>query len=87
MRYPCGVMARKRRATHVTKVRALLPYAVDLTKLTSGNTLDIEVRIGDDLLGTLLMGRGSVQWWPCGNKTHALRKSWREFAELLNSKV
>jgi hypothetical protein len=27
-------------------------------------------------------GGGSVQW-PRGNKTHALRKSWRQFAEIL----
>jgi len=43
----------------------------------------LQVRSGDELLGRLLMGRGSVQWWPSGNKTHALRKNWRQFAELL----
>jgi len=31
----------------VTKVTALLPYSVDLTKLRSNNTLDIQVRSGD----------------------------------------
>jgi hypothetical protein len=71
---------RKHKATQVT---ALLPYSVELTKLTSNNTLDVQVRSGDELLGTLKMGRGSVQWWPSGNKTHALRKSWRGFAEIL----
>ena len=75
-------MPRKRKV-HVTKVTALLPYSVDLTKLTSSNTLDIQVRTGEELLGTLKMGRGSVQWWPSGNKTHALRKNWRQFAEML----
>jgi hypothetical protein len=24
-----------------------------------------------------------VQWWPSGNKTHALKKNWRQFAEML----
>ncbi len=75
-------MPRKRKV-HVTKVTAFLPYSVDLTKLKSNNTLDIEVRSGDVLLGRLLMGRGSVQWWPSGNKTHALKKNWRQFAEML----
>jgi hypothetical protein len=58
-----------------TKVTALLPYSVDLTKLRSNNTLDIQVRSGEEFLGTLKMGRGSVQWWPSNNKTHALRKN------------
>lgn len=73
----------RRRTVKVTKVTALLPHSIDLTKLTSSNTLDIQVRSGEELLGTLKMGRGSVQWWPSGNKTHALRKNWRQFAEIL----
>jgi len=79
-------MPRKKR-TRITKVTAFLPYSVDLTKLTSGNTLDVQVRSGDELLGTLLLGRGSVQWWPSGNKTHALRKSWKDFAEMLSDSM
>jgi hypothetical protein len=75
-------MPRKHKV-QVTKVTALLPYSVDLTKLSSSNTLDIQVRSGEELLGTLKMGRGSVQWWPSGNKIHALRKNWRQFAEML----
>lgn len=74
-------MPRKRKLK--TKVTVLLPNSVDLTKLRSNNTLDVQVRTGEDLLGTLKMGRGSVQWWPSNNKTHALRKSWRDFAEIL----
>jgi hypothetical protein len=77
-------MPRKKRLT-ATKVTAYLPYSVDLTKLKSGNTLDVQVRSGSELLGTLLLGRGSVQWWPRGNKTHALRKSWKQFAEILTN--
>ena len=75
-------MSRKHKI-HATRVTALLPASIDLTKLRSSNTLDIQVRSGDELLGTLKMGRGSVQWWPSGNKTHALRKNWRQFAEML----
>jgi hypothetical protein len=72
-----------KRRIKATTVTAFLPYSVDLTKLRSHNTLDIQVRTGDELLGTMKMGRGSVQWWPSGNKTHALRKNWRQFAEML----
>jgi hypothetical protein len=57
---------------------------VDLTKLKSGNAIRIEVRRGEELLGTLSMGRGSVEWWPRGNRTNILRKRWRAFAELLD---
>ncbi|PYT28735.1 MAG: hypothetical protein DMG57_13935 [Acidobacteria bacterium] len=76
-------MARKRKITQ-TRVTALLPYSIELTKLKSGNTLDVQVRAGDELLGTLKMGRGSVQWWPRGNRINMLWKSWHDFAEMLN---
>jgi hypothetical protein len=72
-------MAKKKR----TKVTAYLPVSMDLTKLKSGNSLDIQVRRGEELLGTLSMGRGSVEWWPRGNKAHSLRKSWPDFADIL----
>ena len=53
-----SAMPLKRRLT-AEKVTAYLPYSVDLTKLKSGNTLDVQVRSGLELLGTLLLGRGS----------------------------
>ena len=73
-----------RRKKRVTRVTAFLPDSIDLTKLKSSNTLNVEVRIDEELLGTLLLGRGSVQWWPGGNKIYSLRKSWRAFAEMLS---
>lgn len=76
-------MARKRKV-NVSRVTARLPHSVELTKLTSGNALDIQIRSGEELLGTLRMGRGSVQWWPRGNKINALWKDWKDFAEMLN---
>ena len=74
-------MARKPKATTVT---AQIPSTVELTKLKSGNALRIEVRRGEELLGTLSMGRGSVEWWPRGNKINILRKRWRAFADMLD---
>ena len=74
-------MARKPKATTVT---AQIPSTVELTKLKSGNALRIEVRRGEELLGTLSMGRGSVEWWPRGNKVNILRKRWRAFADMLD---
>lgn len=74
-------MARRKRKTIVT---AHIPSTVDLTKLKSGNALEIEVRHGRELLGTLSMGRGSVEWWPRGRKTNILRRRWRSFADMLD---
>jgi hypothetical protein len=76
-------MARKRRVIR-THVVANLPNSVELTKLNSRNSMTVEIRTGDLLLGTLVMGRGSVQWWPRGNSVHALKKSWKTFAAMLD---
>ena len=76
-------MARKRRVTR-TQVVANLPNSVELTKLNSRNSMTVEIRTGDLLLGTLVMGRGSVQWWPRGNSVHALKKPWKSFAAMLD---
>lgn len=76
-------MATKRRSSRVTSVKALLPGSIELTKLKSGNGLEVEVRSRRALLGTLMMGRGSVEWWPRGNRTNSLRKGWKSFAEML----
>lgn len=72
-----------RRKSKQTTVTATLPGEVDLSKLKSGNSLEIKIRRGDDLLGTLRMGKGSVEWWPKGNKTNSLRQRWRAFAAML----
>jgi hypothetical protein len=39
---------------------------------------DVQVRSGAALLGTFLLARGSIQWWPRGNKTQA-RKNRKRF--------
>ena len=67
-----------------TKVVAHLPNSVELTKIKSENSMTVEIRSGDALLGTLIMGWGSVQWWPSGNRVHAARKSWKQFADVLS---
>jgi hypothetical protein len=56
-----------------TKVRVIFPGFMELTRRKSENSLAIEVRRGDDLLGSLFMGRGSVEWWPKGNKTNSVK--------------
>jgi hypothetical protein len=43
---------------------------------------DVQVRSGAALLGTFLLARGSIQWWPRGNKTQA-RKNRKQFTEIL----
>ena len=47
---------------------------VELTKRGSRNSLEIEVRLGADLLGTLFLGSGIVQWWPRGERPTSSRK-------------
>jgi len=75
---------RRRRAAVCTRVVAHLPNSVELTKLKSENSMTIEIRSGDALLGTLIMGRGSVQWWPSGNRVNVARKTWKQFADMLS---
>jgi hypothetical protein len=70
-----------------TTVTVFQASSVELTKRASSNSLRIEVRSGEEFLGTLFMGRGSVQWWPNGNKTNDFRMSWRRFAKLLETEM
>lgn len=70
-----------------TKVRVMFPGFMDLTKRKSENSLSIEVRRGDELLGSLLMGRGSVEWWPKGNKVNSVKKGWRAFVKILEEQM
>jgi hypothetical protein len=76
--------APRRRKKILTQVIVDVPHVVELTKRKSKNSMSIEIRRGDLLLGTIKMGRGSVQWWPRGNSVNALRKSWESFAAMLD---
>ena len=79
-------MKRRSRKKHrvATSAVAELPSSLELTKLNSENSMTIKIRRDDVLLGTLVMGRGSVEWWPSGNRVHKARKSWRAFAAMLD---
>ena len=76
-----------RKKSKQTTVTATLPGEVDLSKLKSGNSLEIKIRRGEDLLGTLRMGKGSVEWWPKGNRKNSLHKRWRAFAAMLEESM
>ncbi len=69
--------------TKPTKVTAYLPVWTELTKLKSGNSLIVDVSRGKELLGTLYMGRGSVEWRPKGKRKRGYQKRWRPFTEIL----
>jgi len=73
--------------TKKTKVTVMFPGSMELTKRKSTNSLSMEIRRGDELLGTLLMGRGSVEWWPKGNKVHSVRKGWRSFVKIIEEQM
>lgn len=65
------------------KVVAHLPGSIELTKRKSQNALTVEVKMGDFKEGTLVIARGSVEWWPDHNKVHAHRADWEKFAEIM----
>jgi hypothetical protein len=65
------------------KVVAHLPGSIELTKRKSQNALKIDVKMGDSKEGTLVIARGTVEWWPERNKVNAHRGDWEKFAEIL----
>lgn len=75
---------RRMVGTIETEVIAHLPLRVDLTKRNSGNDLRFVVKSGGEMLGTLQMGRGSVQWFAPKAKKPTGAWTWRDFAKLLN---
>jgi len=75
---------RRTKGTIETEVVAHLPLKVDLTKRNSSNDLRFVVKSGRDMLGTLQMGRGSVQWFTKNAKKATGTWTWKEFARLLN---
>jgi hypothetical protein len=77
----------KKKREQRTTVTVFQASSVELTKRASKNSLRVEVRRAQEFLGTLYMGRGSVQWWPGGNKTNDFRMSWTRFAKLLEEKM
>lgn len=77
----------KKRKKNLTTVTVFQASSVELTKRNSRNSLEVEVRSGAELLGKLVMGRGSVQWWPNGNRTNALKKPWTQFVRLLEAQM
>ena len=66
-------------------VVAHLPAAVDITKRTSQNSLTIEIKDGSTKIGTLVVGRGTVEWWPESNRVNAHRANWYNFAEMMTA--
>lgn len=76
---------RRTVGTIETEVLAHLPLTVDLTRRTSGRTLTFEIKSGGVLLGTLHMGRGSVQWFATKAKKPG-EWTWTAFAKMLGGK-
>ena len=66
-------------------VSGVSAMAADARQAALGSNYAAPAGIGKELLGTPIMGRGSVQWWPNGNKTNDFKRSWKEFAKLLET--
>jgi len=77
----------RKRQNKRTKVILYQASYVELTKRGADNSLNIEVRRGTELLGNFVVGRGSVQWWPNGNRANCFKKSWPAFAALLEREM
>jgi len=67
------------------EVVAHLRAAVEITKRTTKNSLTIDIKDGSTKIGTLVVGRGTVEWWPESNKVNAHRGDWHKFAELMEN--
>lgn len=79
--------ARRRKTKTKTQVIVHQVSDVVLTKKNSKNSMEIYVRAGRTLLGTLILGRGSVEWIPEGHSVNTFRKTWRQFADMLDAQI
>ncbi|MGA2753704.1 MAG: hypothetical protein ABSE53_08050 [Terracidiphilus sp.] len=80
-------MAAKTQLQTRTRVYVSQAPSVELTKRGSKNSLEIHVRRGERLLGTLALGRGSVEWRPEGHRVNRFTKSWDDFAAILDKEM
>jgi hypothetical protein len=80
-------MSRRTKKKTQTTVTVTQASTVELTKRNSSNSLEIQVRRGEELLGTLKMGRGSVEWWPKGNFSNSVKMNWERFVAHLESEI
>ncbi len=80
-------MATKTQLHIRTRVFVSQAPEVELTRRGSKNSLEIHVRRGEKLLGTLALGRGSVEWRPEGHRVNKFKKSWDEFAAILDREM
>ena len=73
-------MPRKKKTVKVHRVRAEIRLPA-LTK--AGSSLDLEIYAGEQKIGTLIMGSGSLFWY--GRKRHTRKRiSWTAFADMMD---
>ena len=70
-----------------TRVTLCQASTVELTNRGAKNSLEIYVRRGNTLLGTLALGRGSVEWRPGKHSVNTFRKDWSSFAAMLDREM
>jgi hypothetical protein len=66
---------------NISTVMADLPQSVEIGKRNTKQSMKIKIWSGTELIGTLSIGQGGVQW-SFGNKKYPLRK-WHDFAERM----
>jgi hypothetical protein len=66
-------------------VIAQLPGSVEITRRNTKNTLSLEIKDGSSKIGTLIVGVGTIEWWPKSNKVNAHQGDWHRFAEIMEN--
>ena len=76
-------MPRKKRSVKLHRVGATLRVP-QLSK--AGTSLELAIYAGEQKIGTLIMGRGSLFWQ--GRKRHTRKRiSWSTFADMMDRHV
>ena len=47
--------------------------------------IEFTVRSNGGMLGTLLVGKGNIEWVPANHHVHKRRLSWEKFADMMES--
>jgi hypothetical protein len=65
----------------VYEVIAHLPATVELSRRATKDTLTVDIS-GGKKPGKLVIARGTIEWWPEGNKVNVRRAAWDDFAAI-----
>jgi hypothetical protein len=82
-----GYYSPENQGFHTYEGRCQPTFDCGTHQLNSNNSITIQIKSAETLLGTLGMSRGSAEWWPRGNRVNTLRKSCKSFASMLDQSM